>query len=93
MKHFIIVKFDGNVNFKSILEPIKSLFNKALNIEGIDDIKIHVSNTDLPNRHDLMIEMILTKEALKEFDNSKVHQMWKNEYGKYIVNKIIFDCD
>lgn len=40
-----------------------------------------------------MIEMSLTKESLELFDNSEIHKTWKDEYGKYIVNKTIFDCD
>lgn len=40
-----------------------------------------------------MIEMVLTPQALELFDNSQIHKKWKTEYGKYIVNKTIFDCD
>ena len=92
MKHYIIVKFKDLVSVKELIEPIKVLFNPALNIEGIDDIKIYSSNIDLPNRHDLMIQMTLTKSALIEFDNSEIHKQWKSEYGKLIENKTIFDC-
>lgn len=76
-----------------MVEPIEVLFNTALNIEGIDDIKIYRSNIDLPNRYDLMIKMTLTKSALIEFDHSEIHKQWKSEYGKLIENKTIFDCD
>ena len=94
MRHFIIVKFNDEINVKDVLKPIGDLFNESLNIDGIDSVKVHISNTNLPNRHDLMIDMVLTdKNALKKFDNSSIHEKWKNEYGKYIINKIIFDCD
>jgi len=93
MKHFIIVKFKDEVNVKEILDPIKKLFEKALSIEGIEKVEVHVSNMNLQNRHDLMIEMELSLMALDEFDNSKIHKQWKEEYKTYIADKTIFDCD
>lgn len=93
MRHFIIVKFKESVDLEQIVSPIKSLFNEALDIEGVDMVNIHVSNVNLFNRHDLMIEMKLTMEALKLFDNSSIHKRWKSIYGEYIINKTIFDCD
>ena len=93
MKHFIIVKFTESVNVHELVKPIKALFNKALDIDGVSGVDVSVSNMDLPNRHDLMIKMELTSEALTEFDNSEIHKQWKSEYGKFIINKTIFDCD
>lgn len=93
MRHFIIVKFDDSINAQEVIEPIKNIFNKALDIEGIRKVEVNISNTKIANRHDLMIEMSLTKESLELFDNSEIHKTWKDEYGKYIVNKTIFDCD
>lgn len=93
MKHFIIVKFKETVNKEEIIEPIKKLFNKALELEGVDKINIHLSNSDLQNRHDLMIEMNLTPTGLIIFDNSEIHKKWKSEYGELIITKTIFDCD
>ena len=48
---------------------------------------------NLSNRHDLMIEMQLSRKALETFDNSEIHKCWKEQYGKYILNKVIFDCN
>lgn len=93
MKHFIIVKFNEEVRKEELLEPIKELFVQALKINGVNKVDVHVSNMNLPNRHDLMIEMNLTPIGLTEFDNSEIHKKWKSEYGKYIINKTIFDCD
>lgn len=93
MKHFIIVKFHDSVNVPPLLEPIRDLFHKSLAIEGVSEVKVHISNTDLPNRHDLMIEMQLTPAALKAFDSSELHRAWKSTYGEYIASKVIFDCD
>ena len=93
MRHFIIVKFNNLVNAEDLIEPIKVLFEQALEINGIDKVKLYKSNINLPNRYDLMIEMELTRSGLTAFDNSKIHSKWKEEYGKYIDNKTIFDCD
>jgi ribosomal protein L4 len=93
MRHFIIVKFNDSGKTQELVEQIKELFNKSLNIDGVNKVEVHMSNTNLPNRHDLMIEMLLTPEGLKTFDDSEIHKIWKSEYGKYIVNKTIFDCD
>lgn len=93
MKHYIIVKFEENVKIKEVLKPIKTLFNKARDIKGVDEIKIYTSNIDLPNRYDLMIEMKLSRQALTEFDSSEIHKEWKSKFGKYIMSKTIFDCE
>lgn len=93
MRHFIIVKFKDSVNVHELVEPIKNLFREALNINGIDRIEFYTSNVNMHNRYDLMIEMILSLEALKTFDNSEIHKKWKVNYGEYIESKAIFDCD
>ena len=93
MRHFIIVKFDNSIYTQKLIKPIKNLFNKVLKLDGVNKIEVHTLNTNLPNRHDLMIEMLLTPTALDLFDISEIHKMWKSEYEKYIVNKTIFDYD
>lgn len=93
MKHYIIVKFISNYNYNNELDNIRRLFDESKNISGVDNVNIYCSNSDRDNRHDLMIEMILSKEGLINFDNSNIHKMWKELYGKYISSKTIFDCD
>ncbi len=93
MKHYIIVKFDESVDANEMVSQIRELFHKALDINGVDKVEIYVSNIDLPNRHDLMIKMSLSQIALELFDNSEVHKKWKSDYGRYIIQKTIFDCE
>lgn len=93
MKHYIIVKFNGNVEKEKIINSIKELFQKAMHIKEVIEVDIYESNMDLPNRYDLMIKMNLSKKALEEFDNGKIHKEWKEKFGKYIINKTIFDCE
>ena len=93
MKHYIIVKFNSDYDYKKEIENINKLFNEALKIEGVNKIDIYKSNSDRTNRHDLMIKMELTEQALTDFDNSWIHKKWKEDYGKFIETKTIFDCD
>lgn len=93
MKHYIIVKFNSDYDYKKEIENIKELFDEALKIEGVNKIDIYKSNSDRTNRHDIMIKMELTEQALTDFDNSWIHKKWKEDYGKFIETKTIFDCD
>ncbi len=93
MKHFIIVKFKEDVNKQDLIAPINKLFKETLKIEGVFDVILHISNSTLPNRYDIMIEMILSETGLKNFDKSEIHLNWKKDYGSFILNKAIFDCE
>ena len=93
MKHYIIVKFNEKIEKEKIIDPIRELFQKAIKIKEVEKVDIYESNMDLPNRYDLMIKMDLSKNALKEFDNSEIHKEWKEKIGKYITSKTIFDCE
>ena len=93
MRHFIIVKFKSGFDHSRYIEGIRDLFNNAYEIDGVNKIDLYTSNSDLHNRYDLMIEMVLDEKALKEFDGSWIHERWKSEYGSQIENKVIFDCD
>ena len=93
MKHYIIVKFKEGFDYSGHIDLISDLFDEAYHINGVEKIEIHTSNCDLKNRYDLMIIMDLNKKALDDFDDSDIHQRWKDGYGAYIVNKTIFDCD
>lgn len=93
MEHYIIVKFIDSINIYELEKPIKDLFSETLHISGVKGVEIKISNTSLSNRHHLMIKMILTPEALIEFDNSEIHAKWKAQYGDLIISKTIFDCD
>ena len=93
MKHYIIVKFNENAEKERLIKTIKELFQKTMHIKEVIKVDIYESNINLPNRYDLMIKMDLSKKALEEFDNGEIHKEWKEEFGKYIMNKTIFDCE
>ena len=94
MKHHIIVKWNNKIENKSeIIVGIQELFYQSINIEGIDNVHVFQSVIDLSNRFDLMIVLEMEKEALRLFDESLIHQKWKENYSQYIEQKVIFDCD
>ena len=93
MTHYIIVKINENTEKKSLINPIRELFQKATAIKDVEKIDIYESNMDLSNRYDLMIKMVLSENALNEFDNGDIHKEWKERFGKYIMSKTIFDCE
>lgn len=94
MKHHIIVKYNDTVTDKEeLLQRIKTHFEAVTLIEGISGVEFHTSVIDRPNRYDLMIVVLMKKESLPLFDASDVHNLWKENFSKYIGQKAIFDCD
>ena len=64
MKHYIIVKFTEGTDVKALVEPVRAIFEKTLEIPGIHTLDICVSNSDIANRYDMMIIFDMDKEAL-----------------------------
>ena len=93
MRHYIIVKFKEGYDYLKELDAIRELFQDSLKIEGVHKVEMYPSNSKRSNRHDLMIMMELTQDGLLQFDQSLIHQQWKEIYGKEIESKTIFDCD
>ncbi len=94
MKHYIIVKFNSEVEKSKIGEmavEIKNLFDKTKEIDGVHEISVYKNCIDRDNRYDLMIEMDMEKSALTAYDESKWHAQWKKEYGHLLASKTIFD--
>ncbi len=40
-----------------------------------------------------MIQIDMDKSALEEYDKSQWHFLWKQEYGRFIDTKTIFDYE
>ena len=93
MEHYIIVKFKEGTDVNALVEPVRGIFEETLKIPGIRSLDIRVSNSDIPNRFDLMIIITMEKEALPAYADSEPHLRWKREYGDRIAKKAIFDCD
>ena len=94
MKHYIIVKYNDSVSDKlKLLHEIQELFEKTTQIEGIHEVHVYPCCINRPNRYDVMIEMIMEKDALVLYDDSEWHHIWKRDYAKYLEKKTIFDCE
>ncbi len=93
MKHYIIAKFKDRDDTEKLLPEITALFQKTLDLEGVEGVTIHKSNSTRDNRYSIMIEMNLSQEGLEAFDASEVHREWKATYGDRLESKAIFDCD
>ena len=93
MKHHIIVKFTEGTDVQALLQPVQAIFDETLAIPGVRSVELKPSNSDRPNRYDLMIVMDMDKEALPAYDVSEPHHRWKDEYGPITAKKAIFDCD
>lgn len=93
MKHYIIVKFKEGTDYRLFEKPVRGIFEKVLNIPGIYGLDIKLSNSDRPNRYDMMIILDMDKDALPAYDISEAHLKWKSEYASLIEKKAIFDCE
>ena len=94
MKHHIIVKWNEQVqDKKAILSEIDALFQNTTSIEGIRKVELISNIINRPNRYDLMIVIFMDEAALPVYDECIWHKQWKEEYGKYIASKAIFDSE
>ena len=94
MKHCILVKWNSLVdNKKALLPDIQSIFDKLLNFDNVQSVKIYENVVDRSNRYDLMICIEMEKNFLPTYDSSIPHHEWKEKYGKYVENKAIFDFE
>ena len=94
MRHFIIVKYNDKVTDRAaFVEEVKRVFSPALDIPGVSALNVFPSCSTRKNRHDLMIELVLTPAALEIYDHSDFHHYWKDNYSQFIEDKTIFDCE
>ena len=93
MKHYIIVKFKEDFNYREHIADITGIFKETLIIPGINAAQVKTSNSSRPNRWHIMIEINMDKGALEAYDTSAPHHLWKDKYGAYIESKAIFDCE
>ena len=65
MEHYIIVKFTEGTDVKALVEPVRAIFEKTLEIPGIQALHIRTSNSDIENRYDLMIRIDMDKRPFR----------------------------
>ena len=96
MKHCILVKFAETVTEEKkirLQDEIRGVFAPLLDMEGIHQIDIIPNVIDRPNRYDILIRIDMDPVTLSEYDHSEPHMIWKQEYGKYVGRKAIFDYE
>ena len=93
MKHHIVVKFVPGTDYAALEAPVRGIFEETLAIPGVRGVDVRLSNSERPNRYDMMIVMDMEKDALPAYDVSEPHLRWKRDYGPMIEKKAIFDCD
>lgn len=93
MKHHIIVKWKENENKSELNKAAKKLFENTDNIPYIEKIEVKENVIPRDNRYDLLIAVFMDKSALPAWDESELHLKWKEDFGKYIDKKCIFDCE
>ena len=93
MKHYIIVKFVEGTDRDALVRPVTELFEEALQIPGIHGVKVKPCCIDRSNRYDMMIVIDMDKEALVQYDASRPHKAWKENYGHLFQAKAIFDSE
>lgn len=93
MKHCILVKWNDPKEMKNRYPDIKAIFNRCKEIEGISDVEYKENFIDRKNRYDFLIVITMEEEALPVYDVSDMHIQWKEEYGKEIEKKAIFDYE
>ena len=87
MKHCIIAKFNESAADKqAALAQVRALLSGAEPIEGVRGITIHENCVARDNRYDLMI-------ALPNWDASRIHHQWKEQFGGLLEKKAIFDYE
>ena len=93
MQHCILVKFTEGTEIAALIAPIQRIFDQTLIIPGIHAVHIRRSCIDRPNRYDLMIVLVMDKDALPAYDASVAHHQWKAEYENRNTKKAIFDWE
>lgn len=93
MLHYIIVKWNKDVDKRSAAQQVRSLYAAAKEICGIHSVEIKENVTPRDNRYDIMIALDMENDALTTWDNSQLHKKWKADFGSLIEKKCIFDCD
>lgn len=93
MIHYIIVKWNSDVDKKETALKARELYSSATSIEGVNGVVIKDNVTSRDNRYDLMIALDIADGELVTWDNSELHKTWKAEFGKLIEKKCIFDSE
>lgn len=94
MKHLIIVKANSNAPAReAFMEAAKEAFSPVTQIPGVRSVRVIPGLKLAENRFDFIVEIDMNRESLPLYDRSEAHRLWKQNYGGWIEQKAIFDCE
>ncbi|MDO5445508.1 MAG: Dabb family protein [Eubacteriales bacterium] len=96
MRHHILAKYNQEVKPEQkdqLADDILHLFENTKSIPGIHQVEVHKNCINRENRYDILIVIEMDQAALEEYDRCEWHKQWKEEYGKLLEKKAIFDCE
>ena len=93
MRHYIIIKLKDRTLKSEAAQKARSIFEKTLQIEGVQSVNVYENCVDRPNRYDVMIEITMQPEALALYDPSDAHTEWKRYCDPLLEAKTVFDCE
>lgn len=89
-----MVKWNETVaDKKAMAEEVYQLWCKGLENKEIRKITKHENLLEKPNRFDVMYVVELDPADMQVWVDCEPHQIWKNDYAKYVEAKAIIDLD
>lgn len=95
MKHCILAKYTAEAYGQrdTLLERVREIFSSATDIPGVQGVSVYPNCVDRSNRYDVLIVLEMEQEALTRYDESAMHHLWKDEFGRLLEKKAIFDFE
>ncbi|MCR5010585.1 MAG: Dabb family protein [Clostridia bacterium] len=93
MRHYIIIKLKDTSLKNEVARRARAIFEKTLELEGVESVEVYENCVDRPNRFDVMIEITMRLEALAIYDPSDAHTEWKRYCDPLLEAKAVFDCE
>ena len=95
MKHCILAKYTADAYSRraELLPRVREIFSAAADIPGVAGAEVFSNCVDRANRYDVLIVLEMARDALAAYDESAMHQRWKDEFGPLLEQKAIFDFE
>lgn len=94
MLHYILVKWkEGRLDKATLSDRAAALLTQAVILPGVEGVMVQQACMFGERRGDLMVCMKLERNALPAFDASNIHRKWKEVFGPYIQQKMVFDWE
>ncbi|MBO4861318.1 MAG: Dabb family protein [Firmicutes bacterium] len=91
MRHYVIIKLKDCSLRSEAAANARTIFEKTLEIDGVESVNVYENCVDRPNRFDVMIEITMRPETLPVYDTSEAHLEWKRYCDPLLESKTVFD--